>query len=416
MDNVSTLAAPALDVARIRKDFPLLQQATVYGLPLVYLDNGATTQKPQVVLDTLEQYYTGYNSNVHRGVHHLSQKATDAYEEARKTAAGYINAQYSHEVIFTKGTTDSINLVASSFGRTFLQAGDVVLISSMEHHSNIVPWQMICEEKGAELKVIPINERGELLMDEFSRLLDERVKIVAVTYVSNTMGTINPVKDIITQAHARNIPVLLDAAQAIQHITIDVQELQPDFLAFSGHKIYGPTGIGVLYGKEAWLNKMPPYQGGGDMIKTVTFAKTIYNELPYKFEAGTPDVSGAIGLAAALNYLQQVGLEKIQQYEEQLMEYALQALQQVPGIRFIGQAAHRSGAISFLVDDIHPYDLGELLDKQGIAVRTGHHCTEPLMDLFKIPGTVRASLSFYNTFEEVDKLVAAVNRAAAMLR
>ncbi|SEM56239.1 cysteine desulfurase / selenocysteine lyase [Chitinophaga rupis] len=416
MDNVSTLAAPALDVARIRKDFPLLQQATVYGLPLVYFDNGATTQKPQVVLDTLEQYYTGYNSNVHRGVHHLSQKATDAYEEARKTAAAYINAQYSHEVIFTKGTTDSINLVASSFGRTFLQAGDVVLISAMEHHSNIVPWQMICEEKGAELKVIPINERGELLMDEFSRLLNERVKIVAVTYVSNTMGTVNPVKDIITQAHARNIPVLLDAAQAIQHITIDVQDLQPDFLAFSGHKIYGPTGIGVLYGKEAWLNKMPPYQGGGDMIKTVTFAKTIYNELPYKFEAGTPDVSGAIGLAAALNYLQQVGLEKIQQYEEQLIEYALQALQQVPGIRFIGQAAHRSGAISFLVDDIHPYDLGELLDKQGIAVRTGHHCTEPLMDLFKIPGTVRASLSFYNTFEEVDKLVAAVNRAAAMLR
>lgn len=416
MDNVSTLTAPALDVARIRKDFPLLQQATVYGLPLVYFDNGATTQKPQVVLDTLEQYYTGYNSNVHRGVHHLSQKATDAYEEARKTAAAYINAQYSHEVIFTKGTTDSINLVASSFGRTFLQAGDVVLISAMEHHSNIVPWQMICEEKGAELKVIPINERGELLMDEFSRLLDGRVKIVAVTYVSNTMGTINPVKDIITQAQARNIPVLLDAAQAIQHITIDVQELQPDFLAFSGHKIYGPTGIGVLYGKEAWLNKMPPYQGGGDMIKTVTFAKTIYNELPYKFEAGTPDVSGAIGLAAALNYLQQVGLEKIQQYEEQLMEYALQALQQVPGIRFIGQAARRSGAISFLVDDIHPYDLGELLDKQGIAVRTGHHCTEPLMDLFKIPGTVRASLSFYNTFEEVDKLVAAVNRAAAMLR
>jgi len=416
MDNVSTLTAPALDVARIRKDFPLLQQATVYGLPLVYFDNGATTQKPQVVLDTLEQYYTGYNSNVHRGVHHLSQKATDAYEEARKTAAAYINAQYSHEVIFTKGTTDSINLVASSFGRTFLQEGDVVLISAMEHHSNIVPWQMICEEKGAELKVVPINERGELLMDEFSRLLDERVKIVAVTYVSNTMGTINPVKDIITQAHAHNIPVLLDAAQAIQHITIDVQELQPDFLAFSGHKIYGPTGIGVLYGKEAWLNKMPPYQGGGDMIKTVTFAKTIYNELPYKFEAGTPDVSGAIGLAAALNYLQQVGLEKIQQYEEQLMEYALQALQQVPGIRFIGQAAHRSGAISFLVDDIHPYDLGELLDKQGIAVRTGHHCTEPLMDLFKIPGTVRASLSFYNTFEEVDKLVAAVNRAAAMLR
>ncbi|HEU4555636.1 MAG TPA: cysteine desulfurase [Chitinophaga sp.] len=416
MDHASAIAAPALDVARIRKDFPLLQQATVYGLPLVYFDNGATTQKPQVVLDTLEQYYTGYNSNVHRGVHHLSQRATDAYEEARKTVAAYINAQYSHEVIFTKGTTDSINLVASSFGRTFLQPGDTVVISAMEHHSNIVPWQMICEEKGATLKVIPINEKGELLMNEFSKLLDERVKIVAVTYVSNTMGTVNPVKDIITQAHARNIPVLLDAAQAIQHMSIDVQALQPDFLAFSGHKIYGPTGIGVLYGKAAWLNKMPPYQGGGDMIKTVTFAKTIYNELPYKFEAGTPDVSGAIGLGAALNYLQQVGLGKIQQWEAQLQEYALQSLQAIPGLRLIGQAAHRSGAISFLVDDIHPYDLGELLDKQGIAVRTGHHCTEPLMDLFKIPGTVRASLSFYNTFEEVDKLVAAVKRAVAMLR
>lgn len=388
----------------------------MYGLPLVYFDNGATTQKPQVVLDTLEQYYTGYNSNVHRGVHHLSQRATDAYEEARKTVAAYINAQYSHEVIFTKGTTDSINLVASSFGRTFLQPGDTVVISAMEHHSNIVPWQMICEEKGATLKVIPINEKGELLMNEFSKLLDERVKIVAVTYVSNTMGTVNPVKDIITQAHARNIPVLLDAAQAIQHMSIDVQALQPDFLAFSGHKIYGPTGIGVLYGKAAWLNKMPPYQGGGDMIKTVTFAKTIYNELPYKFEAGTPDVSGAIGLSAALNYLQQVGPDKIQQWEAQLQEYALQSLQAIPGLRLIGQAAHRSGAISFLVDDIHPYDLGELLDKQGIAVRTGHHCTEPLMDLFKIPGTVRASLSFYNTFEEVDKLVAAVKRAVAMLR
>jgi cysteine desulfurase/selenocysteine lyase len=412
----SAIATPALDVARIRKDFPLLQQATVYGLPLVYFDNGATTQKPQVVLDTLEQYYTGYNSNVHRGVHHLSQRATDAYEEARKTVAAYINAQYSHEVIFTKGTTDSINLVAGSFGRTFLQPGDTVVISAMEHHSNIVPWQMICEEKGATLKVIPINERGELLMDEFSKLLDERVKIVAVTYVSNTMGTVNPVKDIITQAHARNIPVLLDAAQAIQHMSIDVQALQPDFLAFSGHKIYGPTGIGVLYGKAEWLNKMPPYQGGGDMIKTVTFAKTIYNELPYKFEAGTPDVSGAIGLGAALNYLQQVGLGKIQQWEAQLQEYALQSLQAIPGLRLIGQAAHRSGAISFLVDDIHPYDLGELLDKQGIAVRTGHHCTEPLMDLFKIPGTVRASLSFYNTFEEVDKLAAAVKRAVAMLR
>lgn len=404
------------DVESVRKDFPLLQQASVYGIPLVYLDNAATTQKPQVVLDTLEQYYTGYNSNVHRGVHQLSQQATEAYEQARRTVAAYINAAHSKEIIFTKGTTDGINLVASSFGRKFLQAGDVVLISAMEHHSNIVPWQIICEEKGAELKVIPINERGELRMDAFSQLLDDKVKIVAVTYVSNTLGTVNPVREIIAQAHARNIPVLLDAAQGIQHIAIDVQELQPDFLAFSGHKVYGPTGIGVLYGKEEWLDKMPPYQGGGDMIKTVTFAKTIYNELPYKFEAGTPDISGAIGLEAALNYVKQIGIDKIAQWEEQLQEYALQQLQQVDGIRFIGQAAHRAASISFLVDEIHPYDLGELLDKQGVAVRTGHHCTEPLMDLFKIPGTVRASLSLYNTFEDIDKLVAAVNRGAAMLR
>ncbi|GAA0563873.1 cysteine desulfurase [Chitinophaga japonensis] len=405
-----------MDVARIRKDFPLLQQATVYGLPLVYLDNAATTQKPQVVLDTLEQYYTGYNSNVHRGVHQLSQQATEAYELARKTVAAYLNAEHTQEIIFTKGTTDSINLVASSYGRKFLQPGDAVLISAMEHHSNIVPWQMICEERGAELKVIPINERGELRMDAFSQLLDERVKIVAVTCVSNTLGTINPVKDIIAQAHARNIPVLLDAAQGVQHMAIDVQELQPDFLAFSGHKIYGPTGIGVLYGKQEWLEKMPPYQGGGDMIKTVTFARTTYNELPYKFEAGTPHVAGAIGLEAALNYVKLVGIDKIQQWEEQLQDYALQALQQVEGLRLIGQAAHRAASISFLVGDIHPYDLGELLDKQGIAVRTGHHCTEPLMDLFGIPGTVRASLSMYNTFEDIDKLVAAVHKAAAMLR
>jgi len=300
--------------------------------------------------------------------------------------------------------------------RKYLQAGDVVLISAMEHHSNIVPWQIICEEKGAELKVIPINERGELRMDAFSKLLDDKVKIVAVTYVSNTLGTVNPVREIIAQAHARNIPVLLDAAQGIQHIAIDVQELQPDFLAFSGHKVYGPTGIGVLYGKEEWLDKMPPYQGGGDMIKTVTFAKTIYNELPYKFEAGTPHIAGAIGLDAALNYVNQIGIDKIAHWEEQLQEYALQQLQQVDGIRFIGQAAHRAASISFLVDEIHPYDLGELLDKQGVAVRTGHHCTEPLMDIFKIPGTVRASLSLYNTFEDIDKLVAAVNRGAAMLR
>ncbi|MBO9729904.1 MAG: cysteine desulfurase [Chitinophaga sp.] len=403
-----------MDIAQIRKDFPILQQQ-VHGKPLVYFDNGATTQKPQVVIAAEARYYEEYNSNVHRGVHHLSQVATNAYEKARITVAGYINAADPHEVIFTKGTTDSINLVANTLGRRFLKAGDSVIISAMEHHSNIVPWQIACEESGATLKVIPINERGELLMDAYEALLDDTVKIVAVTYVSNTMGTINPVQDIITLAHARNIPVLLDAAQAIQHITIDVQALDVDFLAFSGHKIYAPTGTGVLYGKKEWLNKLPPYQGGGDMIKTVTFEKTIYNELPYKFEAGTPNIAGAIALGTAIEYLQQVGIEKIQQREEELMTYAMQELRKIDGIRFIGDAAHRSGAISFLVHNIHPFDMGELLDQQGIAVRTGHHCTEPLMDLFKIPGTVRASLSFYNTREEIDKLVAGIKRAAAML-
>ncbi|WP_160710711.1 aminotransferase class V-fold PLP-dependent enzyme [Chitinophaga solisilvae] len=414
MEHIANIVTADLDVARIRKDFPILQQQ-VHGKPLVYLDNGATTQKPQVVIDTESRYYEEYNSNVHRGVHRLSQVATDAYEKARHIVAGYINAAHSHEVIFTKGTTDAINLVANTFSRRFLKAGDSVIISAMEHHSNIVPWQIACEESGATLKVIPINEKGELRMDTFEAMLDDTVKIVAVTYVSNTMGTINPVQDIITLAHARNIPVLLDAAQAVQHISIDVQALKPDFLAFSGHKIYGPTGTGVLYGTTEWLNKLPPYQGGGDMIKTVTFAKTIYNELPYKFEAGTPHIAGAIGLGAAIQYLQQTGIEKIQQWEEQLLAYALEQLRGIDGIRFIGDAAHRSGAISFLVHNIHPFDMGELLDQQGIAVRTGHHCTEPLMDLFQIPGTVRASLSFYNTTEEIDKLVAGIRRAASML-
>ncbi|WP_291921349.1 cysteine desulfurase [Chitinophaga sp.] len=414
MEHIANIVTAGLDIAQIRKDFPILQQQ-VHGKPLVYFDNGATTQKPQVVIAAEARYYEEYNSNVHRGVHHLSQVATNAYEKARITVAGYINAADPHEVIFTKGTTDSINLVANTLGRRFLKAGDSVIISAMEHHSNIVPWQIACEESGATLKVIPINERGELLMDAYEALLDDTVKIVAVTYVSNTMGTINPVQDIITLAHARNIPVLLDAAQAIQHITIDVQALDVDFLAFSGHKIYAPTGTGVLYGKKEWLNKLPPYQGGGDMIKTVTFEKTIYNELPYKFEAGTPNIAGAIALGTAIEYLQQVGIEKIQQREEELMTYAMQELRKIDGIRFIGDAAHRSGAISFLVHNIHPFDMGELLDQQGIAVRTGHHCTEPLMDLFKIPGTVRASLSFYNTREEIDKLVAGIKRAAAML-
>ncbi|SEW57313.1 aminotransferase class V-fold PLP-dependent enzyme [Chitinophaga arvensicola] len=414
MEHVAHIITEGLDITQIRKDFPILQQQ-VHGKPLVYFDNGATTQKPQVVIDAEARYYEEYNSNVHRGVHHLSQVATNAYEKARITVAGYINAADPHEVIFTSGTTASINLVASTMSRRFLKAGDSVIISAMEHHSNIVPWQMACEDSGATLKVIPINERGELKMDTFEAMLDDSVKIVSVTYVSNTMGTVNPVQDIIALAHARNIPVLLDAAQAIQHISIDVQALDVDFLAFSGHKIYGPTGTGILYGKKEWLNKLPPYQGGGDMIKTVTFEKTIYNELPYKFEAGTPNIAGGIALGTAIEYLQQTGISKIQQWEEELMEYAMQELRKIDGIRFIGDAAERSGAISFLVHNIHPFDMGELLDQQGIAVRTGHHCTEPLMDLFQIPGTVRASLSFYNTKEEIDKLVAGIKRAASML-
>ncbi|MDQ0107602.1 cysteine desulfurase/selenocysteine lyase [Chitinophaga terrae (ex Kim and Jung 2007)] len=413
MEQIANIVA-GLDVEKVRKDFPILG-TQVHGKPLVYFDNGATTQKPQVVIDAEARYYENYNSNVHRGVHHLSQVATNAYEQARQTVASFINAAHSHEIIFTKGTTDGINLVANAMSRRFLKAGDTVIISAMEHHSNIVPWQIACEDNGATLKVIPINEKGELQMEAFKAMLDETVKIVAVTYVSNTMGTINPVEEIIELAHAKNIPVLIDAAQAIQHISIDVQALKPDFLAFSGHKIYGPTGTGVLYGTTEWLNKLPPYQGGGDMIKTVTFAKTTYNELPYKFEAGTPNIAGAIALAAGIEYLQGLGLEKVQQYEEELMTYALQELRKIDGLRLIGDAAHRSGAISFLVHNIHPFDMGELLDQQGIAVRTGHHCTEPLMDLFRIPGTVRASLSFYNTKEEVDMLVAGVKRAASML-
>lgn len=403
-----------LAIENSRKDFPLLN-TQVYGKDLVYFDNAATTQKPVQVLAALDKYYTEYNSNVHRGVHLLSQQATAAYEDARKKIAAFINAAHSDEVIFTKGTTDSINLVASSFGRKFLNAGDSILISAMEHHSNIVPWQMICEERGATLKVIPMDNNGVMRVELLPELLDDTVKLVAFTYVSNSLGTINPVREIIRQAHEKNIPVLIDAAQAIQHIPLDVQELDVDFIAFSGHKIYGPTGIGVLYGKEKWLNAMPPYQGGGDMIKTVTFEKTIYNELPYKFEAGTPDISGAVGLGAAIDYVSSIGLTAIAEFEHELLTYALGKLSEVEGIRFIGQAAERASVISFLLEGIHPYDLGELLDKQGIAIRTGHHCTEPVMDFFGIPGTCRASFSFYNTKEEVDVLVAGIKRAAAIL-
>ncbi|HRQ51510.1 MAG TPA: cysteine desulfurase [Agriterribacter sp.] len=414
MTNSETITDSMLDIEKIRRDFPILK-TKVYGKPLIYLDNAATTQKPQPVLEALRHYYTQYNSNVHRGVHFLSQQATEAYEVARRKIAGYINARHEHEIIFTRGTTNSINLVAASFGKKFLKAGDEVLVSAMEHHSNIVPWQLICEEKGATLKVIPINELGELRMEAFDELLTNRVKIVAVTYISNSLGTVNPVHEIIQKAHAANIPVLIDAAQAIQHIPIDIRQLDADFLAFSGHKIYGPTGIGVLYGKEKWLSEMPPYEGGGDMIKNVTFAKTTYNELPFKFEAGTPDISGGIVLGAAIDYVQHIGLTAIRQAEDEVVAYAYDRLSAIPSLRFIGDARHRSGAISFLVGNIHPFDLGEILDKQSIAVRTGHHCTQPVMDIFGIPGTVRASFAFYNTKAEVDALIDGIEKAKHML-
>jgi cysteine desulfurase/selenocysteine lyase len=413
-DNSTTSTIRKLDIAQVRAEYPILR-TKVYGKALVYLDNAATTQKPLSVLKAMQDYYTGYNSNIHRGVHYLSQKATAEYELVRQKVAAFLNARHRHEVIFTRGTTEGINLVASSFSRRFVEAGDSILISAMEHHSNIVPWQLACEARGARLKVIPMNEKGELVLEEFTRMLDETVKLVALAYVSNTLGTVNPVAAMIAEAHRQGIPVLIDAAQAIQHLPIDVQQLDVDFLAFSGHKMYGPTGIGILYGKEEWLEQMPPYQGGGDMIKTVRFEKTTYNDLPLKFEAGTPSIAEGLGLGAAIDYLEHLGLHNVQRAEEQLYAYALEQLQTIPEIRFIGQAAHRTASISFLVGQAHPFDVGEILDKHGIAVRTGHHCTEPIMDFFGIPGTVRASFAVYNTPEEIDKLVAAVKKSALLL-
>lgn len=414
-DSLTIKANTTLDIEKIRRDFPILERM-VYGHPLVYLDNAATTQKPEQVLQAMDDYYHTINSNVHRGVHYLSQQATEAYEAARHTVADFINAGHTHEIIFTRGTSEAINLVAAVFGKKFLQPGDSILVSAVEHHSNIVPWQMIGEEKGATLKVIPVDENGDLVIDELDHLL-KGVKIVAVNYVSNSLGGINPVKEIIAAAHRHGIPVLLDAAQAVQHLTVDVQDLDVDFLAFSSHKIYGPTGFGILYGKEEWLNKLPPYQGGGEMIKTVTFEKTTYNDLPYKFEAGTPDMAGAIGLAAAIDYVQGLGIRNIQQAEHSLMVYALDTVKEITGLRLIGNAdaAHRAGVISFLVGDIHPFDLGEILDKQGIAVRTGHHCAQPVMDRYCIPGTVRASLAIYNNREDIDRLAAGIRKAVKLL-
>lgn len=408
------VASATLDIDKIRKDFPILDRK-VYGKPLVYFDNGATAQKPWAVIKGIEDYYTQLNSNVHRGVHHLSQQATDAYEASRRKIQAFLHAKHEHEVIFTKGTTDAINLVAYSYGKQFVREGDTVIISAMEHHSNIVPWQIMCEDRGAQLKVIPINDKGELRMDVFASLLHDRVKLISVAYVSNTLGTINPVKEIIELAHQHKIPVLLDAAQAVQHIPIDVQELDVDFLVFSGHKIYGPTGIGILYGKEELLNQLPPYQGGGSMIKQVTFEKTTYHDLPFRFEAGTPNIEACINLGTAIDYVTNIGLPAIQQYEHELLEYLTAQLSAIDKLRIIGTAAEKSGVVSFIVEGVHPYDVGVLLDKLGIAVRTGHHCTQPLMEFFGIPGTVRVSLAFYNTKAEIDQLAAGITRAVNML-
>ena len=397
-----------------RFDFPILNEK-VYDKPLVYLDNAATTQKPQVVIDALNDYYLHINSNIHRGVHCLSQLATNDFEQAREAVRQYIHAPTTQEVIFTRGATESINLVANSFGRTYLHEGDEVIISEMEHHSNIVPWQLTCAEHGAKLKVLPFNDKGELIISELYDLITDRTKIVAVAHVSNSLGTVNPIEEIIRIAHSRNVPVLIDGAQAVAHCPVNVQTLDCDFYCFSGHKMYAPMGIGVMYGKSRWLNEMKPYQGGGEMIKDVTFEKTTYNDLPFKFEAGTPSVGDVIGLRKAIEYIQSIGLEKIATYEQELLTYTTEKLSKIEGMRFIGEATHKTGVISFLVGNIHPYDMGVLLDHQGIAVRTGHHCTQPIMTHFDIPGTVRASFALYNTFEEADALVNAVVKAKTML-
>ena len=395
---------------RIREDFPALG-VTVHGKALVYLDNAATTQKPQVVIDALTRYYTEENSNVHRGVHFLSQVATQAYDGGRTRVRRFLNAAHDHEIVFTRGTTDGINLVAQSYGRKHLRAGDEVIISAMEHHSNIVPWQMICDEKRASLKVVPITDAGELRLDEYERMLGDRTKLVAVVHVSNALGTVNPVCEMIALAHRRGIPVLVDGAQSSPHMPVDVQEMDCDFYAFSGHKLFGPTGIGVLYGKAELLEAMPPYQGGGDMISAVTFEKTIYNTLPYKFEAGTPHIAGAIGLAAAIEYVERIGRNQIAAYEADLLAYGTELLSAIPGLRLIGTAKEKAGVLSFVVEGIHAHDIGTILDMEGVAVRAGHHCAMPVMKRFGVPATARASVAFYNTRADMDALAKAIHRA-----
>lgn len=403
-----------INLQKIRADFPILNRE-INGKPLVYFDNGATAQKPQQVIDVINKYYQLENANIHRGIHTLSQEATDAYEKARVTVQQFINAKHEHEIIFTSGTTHSINLIASSFAKKHLKTGDEVIISTMEHHSNIVPWQMVCEETGAILKVVPINDRGEFLFDEYEKILSDKTKMVAVTHVSNTLGTINPVKEIIAKAKEFGAFTLIDGAQAVPHKKVDVQDLDCDFYAFSAHKMFGPTGVGILYGKEVILNELPPYQGGGDMIKTVTFEKTTYNELPHKFEAGTPNIVGGIALAAAINYMNSIGIENIAVHEEELLNYATEKIKEIDGIRIIGEAKSKASVLSFLVDATHPTDIGMILDKLGIAIRTGHHCTEPLMNRFEIPGTARASFAFYNTKQEIDVFIEALKKAINML-
>jgi len=403
-----------LRIAGCRHHFPLLRQL-VNGKPLVYFDNAATSQKPQVVIDAMVRYYETENSNIHRGVHYLSERATQAYEGVRTKVRDFMHAEDQREIVFVRGATEAINLVAHSFGRRYVHAGDEILVSEMEHHSNIVPWQILCEELGATLKVIPMNDRGELLVEEYERLLSEKTKIVAVTHVSNALGTVNPIKELVARAHARGIPFLVDGAQAVPHIRVDVQDLDCDFYAFSAHKMFGPTGVGVLYGKRKWLEEMPPYQGGGDMIKSVTFEKTTYNDLPYKFEAGTPNIGGGIGLGAAIDYLHEIDLNAIQQLEHDLLFYATEKILTIPGVRIIGTAQQKAGVLSFTMQGIHPHDIGTILDLEGVAIRTGHHCAQPVMKHFGVPATARASFALYNTKEEVDAFIKALHKVIEVL-
>ena len=415
MTMIADKTQASYDARKIREDFPIFRQL-VNGKPLVYLDNAATTQKPQPVLDALTRFYTKECANIHRGVHFLSERATASYETGREKVRRFINAASVQEIVFLRGTTEAINLVAQTYGRTQVGAGDEVLISAMEHHSNIVPWQMLCDEKGARLRIVPINRTGEFVFEQYKKLLGPRTRLVAVTSVSNSLGTINPIREIVRLAHEHNVPVLVDGAQAIQHMPVDVQALDCDFFAFSGHKMYGPTGIGVLYGRERLLEAMPPYQGGGDMISSVTFEKTLYNRLPYKFEAGTPNVAGGIGLGATIDYLESIGMDRIAMNEQDLIAYGTRLLEALEDLRIIGTAKNKASVLSFVLDGIHPHDIGTILDKEGIAIRTGHHCAQPVMEFFKIPATARASLGLYNTREDIEALLAGLRKVKEVFR